>query len=98
MTAEALPEIYPATEELIAFALASRHDWTEREVRDALTTAAHCGVTRDQAITGLPRLIVDRQAKPADLVPDSRSPLVRRPGAEPSETYQQIRAGLRRPA
>lgn len=97
-TAEALPEIYRATEELVTLALAVRRDWAERDIRDALTGAAHKGVEWPQALTRLPQLMIDPRAKPADLVPGVHSPFVKTPGAEPTDAYREIRAAMRRPA
>lgn len=97
-TAGALPEIFRATEELVALALAVRRDWTERDVRDALTRAAHKGVEWPQALTRLPQLMIDPRAMPGDLVPGVHSPLVRVPGAAPNGAYREARAAMGRPA
>ncbi|MEV7013345.1 hypothetical protein [Streptosporangium sp. NPDC051022] len=72
------PEILTAVPELIALALAVRRDWVANDVQAALVDAKVHGQTWPQALVGLVRLVVDPQARPAELVPAPLDP--QRPG------------------
>jgi hypothetical protein len=61
--------VHRATPELIALALAVRHDWAEHQVSGAITAAAQDGMTWEQALVSLPRLMIDPKAHPRELVP-----------------------------
>ncbi|MBA2894451.1 hypothetical protein [Nonomuraea soli] len=68
-------EIHRATAELVVLAAAVRPDWAEADVRAALAHAASVGMTWEQALVGMGRLMVDGHAHPRELVPDARDPL-----------------------
>ena len=61
-----------ATAELAALAVAVRPDWDERDVTGVLTRAVQNGMTWEQVLVGLPRVMVDPAGQPRDLVPDPR--------------------------
>lgn len=83
-----------ALDELIDLAVAVREDWMRTDVQAAALAAANVGVTWEQALVGLVRLMVDPEAEPRDLVPDPRSPLSRSVPAS-SETRDSLVAQLR---
>lgn len=70
----AKPTLFAAMNELVAFAVAVRHDWTDDQVTAALVDAKTCGMTWAQAIVGMARLMVDLDAKPGELVPTRTAP------------------------
>lgn len=89
--------VNPAGAELIALALAVRDDWHDRDVRAAIAAAQSAGLTWPQVLVALPRLMADPKARPRELVPDSRSPLARRPRIDVDrmrEIAQTARAAL----
>ncbi|WP_158088821.1 hypothetical protein [Thermoactinospora rubra] len=61
--------VHRATDVLIALALAVRPDWPEPDVRAALAAAHTVGMTWEQALVGLVRLMVDGHATPRELIP-----------------------------
>lgn len=72
------PEIFAAAPELIALAVAVRPDWAPADVQAALVDAKSHNQTWPQALVGLVRLVVDPDARPAELVPRPLDP--QRPG------------------
>lgn len=76
MTAVERLAIRRAQDELVALAVAVREDWSAADVLGALCAAAPAGVTWEQALVGLTRLMVDPGAHPRELIPDWRSPVV----------------------
>lgn len=72
------PPIVAATPELIALAVAVRPDWAPADVQAALANAHAVGQRWPQALVGLVRLVVDPDARPAELVPRPLDP--QRPG------------------
>ena len=78
-----------ATPELVTLAVTVRPDWDEDVVSGILRRAADEGMTWKQVLVNLPRLMADPAADPRDLLPDSRSPLVRRRGAEANEEFRE---------
>lgn len=68
------PKIYAAQNELIALAVAVRPDWTAMQVSGAILDAKTCGKTWAQVVVGLARLMVDPDARPAELTPPAPDP------------------------
>jgi YspA, cpYpsA-related SLOG family len=84
MTAVEKPKIHRAQDELVAFAVAVREDWTAADVLGALCAAAPAGVTWEQAVVALARLMVDPAAGPRELIPDWRDATAPRRPADPA--------------
>lgn len=87
-------EIHRAVTELQALAAAVRPDWPEHDIRGAILEAATVGLTWQQVLVALPRLMADPHARPAELIPHRGDPL--RPAAHhpPTEDYRAARAAL----
>lgn len=63
------PEIHRATEELITWLLATRHDWTEYDVRAAIAGADTIAYGWARIARGLVALAVDPAGQPRALCP-----------------------------
>ena len=61
--------VHSAAAELVALAAAVRPDWDERDVSGVIVQATQNGMTWEQVLTGLPRLMADPAASPRDLIP-----------------------------
>ena len=61
--------VHSATAELTALAAAVRPDWDERNVSGVIVQATQNGMTWEQVLTGLARLMADPAASPRDLIP-----------------------------
>lgn len=75
--------IQQAVPQLIELAAHVRPDWSEQAIRGAVIHAATIGMTWEQTLIGLPRLMADPDARPRELVPDHRDPLRRRSAVDP---------------
>ena len=61
--------VHSAAAELTALAAAVRPDWDERNVSGVIVQATQNGMTWEQVLTGLARLMADPAASPRDLIP-----------------------------
>lgn len=61
------PEIHRATDELVAWLLATRTDWTDFDIRNAIAGATNLGDGWAQIATGLVRLALDPKGQPRTL-------------------------------
>ena len=64
-----MARVVRATAELIVLAAAVRPDWDERNVSGVIVQATQNGMTWEQVLTGLARLMADPAASPRDLIP-----------------------------
>lgn len=86
----------PASPEMTALATKTRPDWNERDVRAVLAHAHTVGMTWQQVLVVMGRLMADPKAVPGELVPDWRDPVAaaHRHGAEPNEDWRAARDAL----
>src|ERR1039457_2703978 len=77
-----MARVVRATAELIVLAAAGGPDWDERNVSGLIVQASQNGMTWEQVLTGLPRLMADPAASPRDLIP--AGPLAGRRCPDPS--------------
>ncbi|PZG20633.1 hypothetical protein [Nonomuraea aridisoli] len=61
--------VQKARGELVALGVAVRPDWNRAEIQAALVDADVIGLTWQQQLVGLARLMVDGHARPAELIP-----------------------------
>lgn len=93
------PTIQRAVPQLVDLAVRVRPDWREADLRAVIAGAATIGMTWEQTLVGLARLMVDEHAHPRELIPDSRDPLRRPRQADPESTHRGAalaRAALRK--
>ena len=88
--------VHRATAELIALAIAVRPDWPEHQVSGAIAAAVSDGMTWEQVLLALPRLMVDPASHPREMVREYQHA---RPSSVPAEhnpEYAAARAELER--
>lgn len=86
----------PASPEMIALAAKTRPDWDPRNVQAVLASAHSIGMSWEQVLAGMGRLMADPKAMPGELVPDWRDPVAaaHRHGAGPNDEWRQARERL----
>ena len=75
-----VPEIGRAKDELVALACKVRKDWAPDFVDGAIISASNGGMTWEQILVGLPRLMIDPAARPRDLGQARKLPRARMEG------------------
>lgn len=66
------PAVQPASDHLVALALAVRPDWNEHDLRCAIADARTVGMSWQQVLVGLTHMMIDPDASPRALVPAAR--------------------------
>lgn len=87
------PTVHRATDEFVAFLLATRDGWREAEVRQAIGAATNLGRSWAFVTTGLQRIAFDG-GQPLDLCPVPTGQASAAASAGPNREYLDTRATL----